>query len=151
MLRGRSQPEFRVQMRPETPAATSTVADDLFLNQNWKLCGITSCHKRRILFYIWPSIVMDNTFCILGDMTKWTQKMSKNCTNLVNMEQMRQDSSTPLEIRLNFYIQQQVIFLVKSHCSKSSFFVQKFNFDFTRKLSIFWGEKLMKMLWFWTF
>ena len=38
-----------------------------------------------------------------------------------------------------------------SHCSKSSFFVQKFNFDFPRKFSIFWGEKLVKMLWFWTF
>ena len=39
-----------------------------------------------------------------------------------------------------------------SHCSKSSLFVQKFNFDFPRKLSIFfWGEKLVKMLWFWTF
>ena len=32
--------------------------------------------------------------------------------------------------------------------SKSSFFVQKFDFDFPRKLSIFWGEKLVKMLWF---
>ena len=31
------------------------------------------------------------------------------------------------------------------------FFVQKFNFDFPWKLSIFWGEKLVKMLWFWTF
>ena len=31
---------------------------------------------------------------------------------------------------------------------KSSFFVQKFNFDFPRKLSIFLGEKLVKMLWF---
>ena len=36
----------------------------------------------------------------------------------------------------------------KTHCSKSSFFVQKFNFDFHRQLSIFWGEKLVKMLWF---
>ena len=27
----------------------------------------------------------------------------------------------------------------EAHCSKSSFFVQKFNFDFPRKLSIFWG------------
>ena len=39
---------------------------------------------------------------------------------------------------------------VGPHCSKSSFFVQKFNFDFPRKLSIFLGEKLGKMLWFWT-
>ena len=31
-----------------------------------------------------------------------------------------------------------------SHCSKSSFFVQKFNFDNPRKLSIFWDEKLVK-------
>ena len=38
-----------------------------------------------------------------------------------------------------------------SHCLKSSFFVQKFNFDSPRKLSIFLGEKLVKMLWFWTF
>ena len=39
-----------------------------------------------------------------------------------------------------------------SHCSKSSFFVQKFIFDFPRKLSIFFlVEKLVKMLWFWTF
>ena len=30
-------------------------------------------------------------------------------------------------------------------------FVQKFHFDFPRKLSIFLGEKLVKMLWFWTF
>ena len=35
-----------------------------------------------------------------------------------------------------------------THCSKSSFFVQKFNFDFPRKLSIFLGEKLVKMLGF---
>ena len=41
--------------------------------------------------------------------------------------------------------------LMSTHCSKSSFFVQKFNFDFPRKLSIFLGEKLVKMLWFWTF
>ena len=38
-----------------------------------------------------------------------------------------------------------------SHCSESPFFVRKFNFNFPRKLSIFWGEKLGKMLWFWTF
>ena len=38
-----------------------------------------------------------------------------------------------------------------THCSKSSFFVHKFNFDFPRKLSIFQGEKLVNMLWFWTF
>ena len=31
--------------------------------------------------------------------------------------------------------------LFKAHCSKSSFFVQNFNFDFPRKLSIFWGWK----------
>ena len=31
--------------------------------------------------------------------------------------------------------------LTKAHCSKSSFFVQKFNFDFPRKLSIFVGWK----------
>ena len=31
------------------------------------------------------------------------------------------------------------------------FFVQKFNFGFPRKLSTFGGEKLVKMLWFWTF
>ena len=43
------------------------------------------------------------------------------------------------------------LLIILSHCSKSSFFVQKFNFDFPRKLSIFWGEKLVKMLWFWTF
>ena len=30
-----------------------------------------------------------------------------------------------------------------SHCSKSSFFVQQFNFDFPRTLSIFWDEKLV--------
>ena len=31
--------------------------------------------------------------------------------------------------------------LCVSHCSKSSFFVQKFNFDFARKLSNFFGVK----------
>ena len=35
--------------------------------------------------------------------------------------------------------------LLLPHCSKSSFFVQKFNFDFPRKVSIFWGEKLVNM------
>ena len=34
-----------------------------------------------------------------------------------------------------------VRFSILSHCSKSSFFVQKFNFDFPRKLSIFFGVK----------
>ena len=29
----------------------------------------------------------------------------------------------------------------QKNCSKSSSFVQKFNFDFPRKLSIFWGVK----------
>ena len=43
------------------------------------------------------------------------------------------------------------ILMTITHCSKSSFFVQKFNYDFPRKLSIFWGEKLVKMLRFWTF
>ena len=42
-------------------------------------------------------------------------------------------------------------YIGETHCSKSSFFVQKFNFEFPRKLSIFLGEKLVKMLWFWTF
>ena len=40
---------------------------------------------------------------------------------------------------------------LETHSSRSSFFVQKFNFDFPRKWSIFLGEKLVKMLWFWTF
>ena len=31
-----------------------------------------------------------------------------------------------------------------AHCSKSTFFVQKFNFDFPRKLSVFLGEKSWK-------
>ncbi len=43
-----------------------------------------------------------------------------------------------------------VVKVIDSHCSKSSFFVQKFNFDFPRKLSIILVEKLVKMLWFWT-
>ena len=44
------------------------------------------------------------------------------------------------------------VVLKKTHCSKSSYFVQKFNFDFPRKLSNFFGgEKLVKMLWFCTF
>merc|ERR1712004_939033 len=51
-------------------------------------------------------------------------------------------------VRINFYA---IILIPYAHCSKSLFFVQKFNFDFPRKLSIFLGEKLVKMLWFWTF
>ena len=31
--------------------------------------------------------------------------------------------------------------MLRAHCLKSPFFVQKFNFDFSRKLSIFWGDK----------
>ena len=42
-------------------------------------------------------------------------------------------------------------FILLTHCSKSSIFVQKFDFDFPRKLSIFLGEKLVEMLWFWAF
>ena len=37
--------------------------------------------------------------------------------------------------------QPTLVNITVSHCSKSSFFVQKFNFDFPRKLSIFWGWK----------
>ena len=33
---------------------------------------------------------------------------------------------------------------LKTHCSKSSFFVQKFNFDFPRKLSKFWVKNSCK-------
>ena len=32
---------------------------------------------------------------------------------------------------------------VSTHCAKSSFFVQKFNFDFPRKLSIFLAENVV--------
>ena len=39
----------------------------------------------------------------------------------------------------NTEIQKVDTVVLVSHCSKSSFFVQKFNFDFPRKLSIFWG------------
>ena len=35
--------------------------------------------------------------------------------------------------------------------AKSFFFEQIFNFDFPRILSIFGGEKVVEMLWFWTF
>ena len=41
---------------------------------------------------------------------------------------------------------------VSKHTVRNLHFLsKKFNFDFTRKLSIFLGEKLVKMLWFWTF
>ena len=43
------------------------------------------------------------------------------------------------------------VIIQKSHCSKSHNFVQKFNFDFLKKSRFFLGEKLVKMLWFWTF
>ena len=78
-------------------------------------------------------------------------------------------------------IMREVNDCVPTHCAKSSFFVQKFNFDFPEKIVDFlgWknrenvvvldflavdnfdftrkivkkilGEKLVKMLWFWTF
>ena len=35
-------------------------------------------------------------------------------------------------------------FYISTHCSKSPFFVQKFNFDFPRKLSIFWVKNSWK-------
>ena len=42
--------------------------------------------------------------------------------------------------------------IVGAHCSKSSFFVQKINFDLPEKIvNFFVVEKLVKMLWFWTF
>ena len=37
-----------------------------------------------------------------------------------------------------------IIFLLFTHCSKSSFFVQKIYFDFPRKLSIFWMKNSWK-------
>ena len=39
-----------------------------------------------------------------------------------------------------------IVWQITTHCSKSSFFVQKFNFNLPRKLSIFLSEKLVKML-----
>ena len=39
----------------------------------------------------------------------------------------------------NWTIQIVCVFKYLTHCSKTSFFVQKFNFDSPRKLSIFWG------------
>ena len=39
---------------------------------------------------------------------------------------------------------------VESHCSKSSFFVQKFNYDFLI-VDFVWVKNSLIMLWFWTF
>ena len=44
---------------------------------------------------------------------------------------------------VDFQILRRSWYYLETHCSKSSFFVP-------RKLSIFWDEKLMKMLMFWT-
>ena len=46
-------------------------------------------------------------------------------------------------LKLHFCLRDKISFALpcRAHCSKSSFFVQKFNFDFPRKLSIFWGVK----------
>ena len=40
-----------------------------------------------------------------------------------------------------YFVQKSNIFGKFTHCLKSSFFVQKLNFDIPRKLSIFWGVK----------
>ena len=44
----------------------------------------------------------------------------------------------------------RVTHFLQTHCSKSSFLVQKFNFDFPRNCRFFLVEKLVKMLRFWT-
>ena len=59
--------------------------------------------------------------------------------------------SIALVIELFVVVVLMFVLVQETHCSKSSFFVQKFNFHFPRKLSIFLGEKLVKMWWFWTF
>ena len=58
---------------------------------------------------------------------------------------------TSKKMQVSKYLALKKSSVAMTHCSKSSFFVQKLNFDFPRKLSIFSGEKLMKMLWFRTF
>ena len=40
---------------------------------------------------------------------------------------------------------------LENHTVPNLHFCPKIQLDFTRKLSIFLGEKLVKMLWFWTF
>ena len=46
-------------------------------------------------------------------------------------------------LKLHFCLRDKISLALpcRAHCSKSSFFVQKFYFDFPRKLSIFWGLK----------
>ena len=71
-------------------------------------------------------------------------------------KEQRRHQSAPLTRIINLHEHKSnllIVFICNSdtHCSKSSFFVQKFNFDFPRKLSTFLGEKLVKMLRFWTF
>ena len=68
--------------------------------------------------------------------------------------QFNTNSAFKISLSKNSLISQNLSFCrenTDTHCSKSSFFVKKFNFHFPRKLSIFLGEKLAKMLWFWTF
>ena len=57
-------------------------------------------------------------------------------------------SASPEEIRLNTMRPAAGAEAAPAHCSKSSFFVQKFNFENCRFSG---GVKLVKMLWFWTF
>ena len=75
-------------------------------------------------------------------------------SGLLIPRQVQDKLSRPMSKGRNFHLKKrydlnptltrwnQVIF---THCSKSSFFDQKFNFDFPRKLLILWGEKLVKM------
>ena len=52
---------------------------------------------------------------------------------------------------INIYFIDVNSWLVDTHCSKSSFFVQKFNLDFPRKLSIFLGWKIGENVVVWGF
>ena len=73
-----------------------------------------------------------------NDVMSWKLEPSLLCFSLLHssyivQQQIYKKKSTFLSVRTSksrYYA---------SHCSKSSFFVQKFNFDFPRKLSIsFW-------------
>ena len=61
-----------------------------------------------------------------------------------NVYQMEEKYRKVPTLRFFFCYSKSICFRSRPHCSKSSFFVQKFNFDFPRKLSIFLGENSWK-------
>ena len=100
-------------------------------------------------FYVQETIFGDfQTLCLLMPKFDTCQFSCHNCKQVLTADEfslsylslIQEDADTSRKTASLSILKSDSI----SHCSKSSFFVQKFNFDFPWKLSIFWGWKTLE-------